>query len=45
MSILGPISDDAPTGLEINLKLKSKKERDQLWTLICEWRDASTYGF
>lgn len=43
--IFGPPTEDSPNGVELNLKLKSRKERDQLWSLLCDWRDAAAYGF
>lgn len=43
--LLGPATEDSPNGLELNLKFKSKKERDHLSSICSEWRDAATYGF
>lgn len=42
--IIGPASEDAPSGLELNIKMKSRKERDALWQAMVEWKDAATYG-
>jgi hypothetical protein len=44
LSISGPVTENFPNGVELNLKMKTKNERDQLLNLLCEWRDAAIHG-
>ncbi|KAL8436218.1 hypothetical protein Efla_003748 [Eimeria flavescens] len=45
LCIFGPPNEDHPAGIELPLRAKSQKERDQMVEMLVQWRDAATYNF
>ncbi|PFH34228.1 putative anonymous antigen-1 [Besnoitia besnoiti] len=45
LCLFGPPNDDFPNGVELPMKAKTQKERDQFVELMVQWRDAATYNF
>lgn len=45
MCLFGPPNDDHPNGVELPMKAKTQKERDQFVDMMVQWRDAATYNF
>eukprot|EP00923_Selenidium_pygospionis_P019890 GHVN01034600.1.p1 GENE.GHVN01034600.1~~GHVN01034600.1.p1 ORF type:complete len:2578 (+),score=454.78 GHVN01034600.1:733-7734(+) len=45
LAIYGPPTEECPNGLELSLKAKTKKERDEFVEMMVAWRDAATYGY
>eukprot|EP00923_Selenidium_pygospionis_P001038 GHVN01001571.1.p1 GENE.GHVN01001571.1~~GHVN01001571.1.p1 ORF type:complete len:2595 (+),score=325.02 GHVN01001571.1:17885-25669(+) len=45
LTIFGPPTEEFPNGLELALKAKTKKERDEFVEMMVAWRDAATYGY
>lgn len=40
----GPVTPDYPDGMELNMKAKTRKDRDTIVDWIIMWRDAATYS-
>ncbi|OEH79639.1 hypothetical protein cyc_04251 [Cyclospora cayetanensis] len=45
LCVFGPPNEDNPAGIELPLRAKNQKERDQLVEMLVQWRDAATYNF
>jgi len=41
----GPATEECPNGLQLSVKMKSKKERDEFVDSMVTWRDAASYGY
>eukprot|EP00920_Eleutheroschizon_duboscqi_P034335 GHVT01082512.1.p1 GENE.GHVT01082512.1~~GHVT01082512.1.p1 ORF type:complete len:1288 (-),score=358.80 GHVT01082512.1:657-4220(-) len=42
--VTGPATEDVPTGLELPMRCKNQKERDEALDMLMMWRDAASYN-